>query len=128
MTKRPFVLVDAAARQRAIECVRTAPEGYSVVVGPATRSLEQNSMLWPLLERVAKQVVWHGQTLSADDWKNIFTSSLKKQRVVPGIDGGFVVMGQSTRMMSKADMSELIELIMAFGAQNGVQFGEVANG
>ena len=50
------------------------------------------------------------------------TASLTRQKVVPGIDGGFVVLGQSTSRMSKAEMCELQELIEAFGAQQGVRF------
>lgn len=125
MDKRTFILSHDVARARAAQCVMNAPAGYCITVSEPTRTLEQNALLWPLLDRVARQIIWHGQRLSADDWKNIFTSSLCKQRVVPGIDGGFVVMGQSTRAMSKADMSELIELIMAFGAQHDVQFDGV---
>jgi len=43
---------------------------------------------------------------------------------VPGIDGGFVVLGLSTSKMSKEEMSELLELALAFGAQKGVVFCE----
>jgi hypothetical protein len=43
---------------------------------------------------------------------------------VPGVDGGFVVLGQSTSKMTKGEMVELIELILAFGAQQGVKFGD----
>jgi hypothetical protein len=43
---------------------------------------------------------------------------------VPGIDGGFVVLGSSTSRMDKSEMSELLELIGAFGAQQGVEFSE----
>ena len=55
-------------------------------------------------------------------WKDVFTSSLKKQDVVPGLDGGFVVLGLSTSEMTKQEMSDLLELMAAFGAQQGVQF------
>jgi hypothetical protein len=41
---------------------------------------------------------------------------------VPGIDGGFVVLGKSTSKMTKGEMSELQTLIEAFGAQQGVRF------
>ena len=94
-----------------------------MTVSEPTRNLEQNALLWSILGEIAAQVVWHGQKLSADDWKNVLSSSLKKQRVIPGIDGGFVVMGQSTSRMSKAEFSELCELALAFGAQNNVTFG-----
>ena len=54
----------------------------------------------------------------------MFTAALRKQRAVPGIDGGFVVLGNSTSKMTVAEMSELIELIGAFGAQHGVVFND----
>jgi hypothetical protein len=101
-----------------------APSGYVVTVAEPTRNLEQNAKLWASLGDIAKQVVWHGKLLDADSWKHIFTSSLKKQEVVPNLDGtGFVVMGVATSRMSKAEMCELIELIAAFGAQHNVTFG-----
>ena len=43
-------------------------------------------------------------------------------KVVPGLDGGFVVLGQATSKMTIAEMGELMELISAFGAQQGVRF------
>jgi hypothetical protein len=89
-----------------------------------TRTLDQNRLLWSLLTDVANQVDWYGQRLSSEDWKHMFTASLKKQRAVPGLDGGVVVLGQSTRKMTKEEMSELCELIMAFGAERNVRWSD----
>lgn len=96
-----------------------------LTVREETRSLEQNAKLWAMLGEISEQVEWYGQKLSPEDWKHILTASLKKQRAVPGIDGGFVVLGQSTSKMSVAEMSELIELMHAFGAQQNVKFTNV---
>lgn len=93
---------------------------FEVEARPERRSTEQNARLWAMLTDVSRQVVWHGQKLSAEDWKNIFTASQKKQRVAPGLDGGFVVLGQSTSQMTKGEFSELMELIAAFGAERDV--------
>lgn len=90
---------------------------------PEKRSNEQNRRMWAMLTDVSNQVDWYGQKLSPDDWKNVFTSALKKERVVPGINGGFVVLGQSTSKMTKAEMCELQELIEAFAAERGVLLG-----
>ena len=87
-----------------------------------TRSSEQNARMWAMLEDVARQVVWHGRKLLKEDWKHIFSAALKQQDAVPGINGGFVVLGQSTSKMTVAQMGELMELIEAFGAQNDVHF------
>ena len=123
MDKRTFILAHDQARENAARFVmREAPAGYCVTVSEPTRSLEQNALMWPLLEKLADNVVWHDAKLSREDWKDMLTASLRKQRAAPGIDGGFVVFGERTRVYSKAQFSELIELIYAFGAQHGVTF------
>ncbi len=93
-----------------------------VEVRKETRSLAQNALLWATLTDISKQVDWYGRKLTPEEWKHVFTASLAKQDVVPGLDGGFVVLGKSTSKMTKAEMSELQELMQAFGAQQGVKF------
>jgi hypothetical protein len=123
--KRTFILSHEQARRNALQFIAQAPAGYCVTVGEPTRSLEQNALMWPLLQRLADRIVWHGVKLSPEDWKDMLTASLRKQRAVPGIDGGFVVFGERTKTYTKAQFSELIELIYAFGAQHDVLFDEV---
>ena len=89
------------------------------------RTIPQNRHLWACLTDVSRQVDWYGRKLSQWAWKDIFTAARKRQDVVPGIDGGFVVLGEHTSRMSKKEMSELLELIYAFGAERGVQFREL---
>ena len=89
-----------------------------------TRSTEQNRRLWAMLGDVSDQVVWHGRKLTSEEWKHVFSASLKRQDVVPGLDGGFVVLGLSTSKMTVSEMSDLQTLIEAFGAQQGVHFAE----
>ena len=86
------------------------------------RSLEQNRLMWANLEDIAQQVVWYGVKLTKDEWKDVLTAALKKQKVVPGIEGGFVVIGARTSKMTVPEMTELIELSTAFGTQQGVKF------
>lgn len=89
---------------------------------PEKRSNEQNRRLWAMLTDVSRQVEWYGKTLSPEDWKHLFTASLQKTQAVPGIDGGFVVLGLSTSRMTKSEMCDLQTLIEAFGAERGVTF------
>ena len=93
-----------------------------VEIKDATRSLEQNSRLWAMLADVSRQVDWYGRKLTPEEWKHVFSASLKKQDVVPGLDGGFVVLGLSTSKMTIREMGELMELIEAFGAEKSVRF------
>ena len=57
-------------------------------------------------------------------WKCVFSASLKKQDVVPGLHGDFVVIGQSTSAMTIGEMSSMMELMAAFGAERGVRFAD----
>ena len=87
------------------------------------RSLEQNAKLWCLLGDIAKQVVWYGEKLTAENWKDVLSAGLKQQKSVPGIEGGFVVLGARTSKMSIKEMSELMELAEHFGDQQQVKWG-----
>ena len=122
MSKRIWKLTGEVAKKAACREILAAPEGYVVTLAEPTRTLDQNSLLWPLLTDVSKQVDWYGNKLTADEWKDVFSAALKKQKAVPGLDGGFVVCGQSTSRMSKREFSDLVELIYAFGAERGVVF------
>jgi hypothetical protein len=81
--------------------------------------------MWAMLAEVSAQVIWHGKKLTPEDWKIVFTASLKQMQVVPNIEGtGFVALGMSTSKMSIKEMCELQTLIECFGAQHNVRFSE----
>lgn len=97
-----------------------------LTLGRDTRTIEQNAKGWPMFRDLSQQVDWHGQKLQDWEWKIILTASVRKQRAVQGLDGGFVVLGYPTSKLSKAQYSDLIELAYAFGAEHGVQWSEPA--
>ena len=111
----------AAAWERA-NALTMAGHRLVLEVRPEKRTDAQNRRLWAMLRDISQQVDWHGNKLSDEEWKDVFTAALKRQKVVPGLDGGFVVCGQRTSRMTKAEMAELQELMEAFGAQHGVRF------
>lgn len=92
------------------------------------RSHEQNALLWSVLSDLAKQVQWHGEKLTKEEYKDLLTAGLKKQRAIPGIDGGFVVLGTSTSKMTKPEMSDLITLAHSFGDERGVKWSPTSIG
>lgn len=123
--KQQFILAHDVARSRALQAVKDAPNGYVVEIKEKTRTLEQNALLWALLTDVSCQVDWYGKKLPPESWKDIFTAALRKNEVVPNLDGtGFVVLGQRTSTMTKSEFSELCELILAFGSERSVEFGQ----
>lgn len=124
MSRALITISDDIQRARASKWVAQAPVGTRIEFKKAKRSLPQNDRLWAMLTDVATQLVWHGQKLRADDWKLVFLSALKQElRIVPSIDGkGFVNLGRSSSDLTKSEMSDLFEVIGAFGAEHGVIF------
>lgn len=121
---KTFILANDLVRKNAQEAIKMAPQGYFVTIKQPTRSLMQNNRLWALLTDISRQVDWYGRKLLPQEWKDVFTAAMKKQDVVPGIEGGFVVLGRSTSNMTKAEMNDLQEIISAFGAQHDVKWSE----
>jgi len=122
MNKRIIILQGQSQRDTASRLAQDSPIGSMVTFADAKRTSDQSAKMWALLDDISRQVDWYGRKLSSEDWKHIFSASLKKQDVAPGIDGGFVLLGQSTSAMTKAEMSDLIELISAFASERGVIF------
>lgn len=133
MSERPtIVLTSKDTRQRAASWALNAPSGTVVEFRQPKRTLDQNARLWALLTDVARQVEWAGKKRTTEAWKDIFTAALRSANheldVVPGIEGGFVLLGMHTSSMSKSEMGDLMTLIEAWGSQNGVLFSEPETG
>jgi len=127
--KRIFILQPSPhpARSNALQAVQDAPDGYAVTISEPTRTLEQNARMWAMLADVSRQVDWYGKRLTPEDWKHVFSASLRKLTVVPNLDGsGFVALGMSTSRMSRAELGDLMTLMEAFGAEHDVQWTEPA--
>ena len=118
-----FTLAHDQARANAIKAVTNAPAGYRVILKEPKRTTAQNDLMWDLLTDVSQQAQWYGQTLVTDDWKLIFLQGLNSEmRIVPNMAGnGFVNLTRSSKL-SVREMSDLIELIYAWGAQHSVKF------
>lgn len=129
MSKYFITLHSTAHRQRAAKILAAAPFGSRIEFKAAKRSLPQNDRMWAMLTDVAQQLKWHGVTLRPDDWKLIFLDALKRElRMVPNLDGtGFVNLGRSSSDLDKEEMSDLMALISAFGANHNVTFSDPAD-
>ena len=105
----------------------------TVTIKKATRSTDQNRIFWSILSDLSQQCEWavDGQVtkLQPEDVKHILTAGLKRHnRMARGIDGGIVILGQSTSRMTVAEMSELITLAHAYGDQAGVKWSRTSLG
>lgn len=128
MSRYSIVLNSGKDRQRAVSTIAAAPDGTRVEIKAVKRSLPQNDRMWAMLTEIAQQIPWHGTKLRPDDWKDIFLDGLRlEQTLVPNLDGsGFVSLRRSSSDLSKDEMSDLLELIAAWGAHHGVKFHDTA--
>jgi hypothetical protein len=91
------------------------------------RNLDQNAKFHALCEDLAKSgYQWAGKERTAEQWKVLLVSGhamATKQgaEMVPGIEGEFVNLRESTARMSKARSSSLIEYTLAFCASNNIK-------
>ena len=126
--KRLFILASTEARRNAAAYCMAAPEGDYVRFSEPTRSLDQNAKMHAVFGDIAKQAKFMGRTITAPQWKTLMISGHaivtgRGVDMVPGLEGEFVNIRESSAGMSVARMASVIEYALAYGAQNGVIFG-----
>ncbi|WEA24068.1 recombination protein NinB [Rhizobium binxianense] len=130
MGRALLVLANDAFREKAIDWIRRAPKDTRVEFKGPQRTTPQNDRMWAMLTDLSLQLTWYGQQLTPEDWKFVMLDALRRERseqirMVPNTDGsGFVPLGTSSSDLSKEEMTDLIEIIFAFGAQHGVEWSE----
>lgn len=124
MTRALIVLHDKDDRQKAARWAAGIPLGSRIEFKAPKRTLPQNDRFWAMLTDVATQKKYHGVRLTPEDFKLLFLDALKREvRIVPNLDGtGFVNLNTSSSDLSKDEMSDLMEIIAAWGSKNGVHF------
>lgn len=129
--KKMFLLINPMVRREAMVFLSNLPvseESPLVVrVEESSRTLEQNALLWPLLQAFAKQIKLpvNGEmaSLTEDAWKDILSSTFREEVVRMAIyRGKMILVGQRTSKMGKKEFSEFIEYIYSEGAELGVNF------
>ena len=126
MSKHLLILANDAVRQRAHRWIDGLPTGTCVEFSEPRRTDEQSKRMWAMLTDIARQKEHAGQKLDPSEWKAVFLHALGRElRFLPALDGqGFVPLGMSSRALTKAEFRDLIELLFAWGAQNGVQWSD----
>lgn len=126
MSRALVTLNSTAERERVARWAAQAPTGTRVEFKQAKRTLDQNSLMWARLTDVAAQKEHAGRKYTPDQWKVIFLHAIGQEvQFIPSLDGAtFIPWGQRSSDLSKDEMSQLIDFIGAWGAENGVTFHE----
>lgn len=131
--KRIFILAHEAARRNAMQAVKEAPAGYRVEIREPTRTMEQNAKFHAICSDLAKsKMEWAGKRRTVAQWKALLVSghavaTNEGAEVVPGLEGEFINIRESTATMSVKRGSSLIEYSIAFCVGNGVKLQEYHN-
>ena len=79
------------------------------------RTEEQNNLLQPACRDLARSLTWQGFQLTADDWRHLVCAAILGQKIVPGLNGGFVALGGSSKKLNKQQATDAIEMIFSIG-------------
>lgn len=132
MSKRIFILRDEAVRRRCQEAIWDAQDGHKVTLSEPTRTSDQNAKFHAMVSDIAKSGhVWLGKPRDAAQWKVLLVSghavaTKEGGEIVPGLEGEFVNLRESTALMTKKRGASLIEYVMAFCAMNDIKLTEAA--
>lgn len=135
---RRFVMVHDLARQRAIQAVKEAPEGWEVTVREQTKSRGQEERYHAMIGDIADQWNFLGRKWSHEDMKRLCLDQFRRDTIkdadlaeawksygsvdmAPSLDGsGVVALGVQSRRFHKKLASAFIEWLFALGAEHGV--------
>lgn len=122
MSRWTFIL-SKSNRELVRKWLDRAPDGFRLEIAEPKRSTDQNSLLWAELTEIARQrPVHNGVKMTPDLWKAVFLQALGSEMVmIPTLNGdGFFPLGHRSSQLSKAEFSNLIELIHAWAAENNI--------
>ncbi len=120
MSRALLVLNSRAVRERAAHWCMTAAPGTRVEFRKPTRTTDQNSLLWVYLTKVSSAQPG-GRKLSPDVWKALFMHACGHAvQFEQGLDGSPFPLGFRSSKLTKAEMSDLLDFIGAWAAENGI--------
>lgn len=132
--RKTFVLVNERVLANALAAVRNAPANYVVTVAERTRTTDQNAKFHAMLTDLARSpTTWAGKRRTVDEWKALVISghavaTQQPGEVIPGLEGEFVAIRESSARMGVKRAASLIDYLEAFCVSNGVVLRDTQNG
>lgn len=124
MTGQTVILVADRQRNLAHQLIERAPAGAVVNIREAKRTTDQNAKMWAMLSDVARAKPG-GRTHTADVWKQLFMHACGHAvQFEQGLNGQPFPTGFRSSRLTKAQMSDLIEFIGCWGAENNVVWSD----
>lgn len=124
MSGHTIILDSPTARARAHQLIDAAPFGAVMNVRAAKRTVEQNDKMWAMLTDISRAKP-DGRRHTPDTWKALFMHACGHAvHFEMGLSGEPFPVGFRSSRLSKAQMSELIEFILAWGTEKNVPWSD----
>lgn len=118
------ILRGSMQREFAKLLIDKAPADAVVKISEAKRTDDQNAKMWAMLSDISRTKP-EGRSHIPEVWKCIFMAALGHETIFEtGLDNRPFPIGFRTSKLTKAQMSDLIEFIYAYGAQHNVKWSE----
>ena len=130
MSGQRFFIRTDHARRAAVSYVASVPvdddRPMVVQIKEMTRNDEQNKKFHAMCGDVAAQALFAGRKLKPAQWKVLFISGHSiatgaGAEIVPGLEGEFCNIRESSAAMGVRRMASLIEYVTAWAMNNGVK-------
>jgi hypothetical protein len=126
MSDKQTIFLNRTNRRMAADAIHSRPDGHVLVLQEPTRTVRQNAMLHSLFSQIAKQAEFHGRRLTAIQWKTLLVSAHAVATgigtdMVPGLEGEWVNIRESTAQMGVKRLNSLIEYTLAWAADNDIR-------
>ncbi len=129
--KQTIFLRSKQQQQAAINAILATPldkdKPVTIRITDYKRNLDQNAKFHTMLADIARQVQWCGKWLKPEQWKVLLISghavaTKQEADVLPGLEGEYVNIRESSAQMSVKRMASLIEYTTAWAIGQGVRF------
>lgn len=127
---KTFRLVNLNVKRNCLAFLSNLPVDEStpliVDIRQQRRGEDSSAKFHAICHDVAEQSDWIGKKLKPEQWKVLFVSGHKvatgeQAEIVPGMEGEWVNIRESTAKMSQGRMSSLIEYTLAWCADKNIK-------
>jgi hypothetical protein len=120
------ILHSQSQRAFAKQMIDCAPVGAVMTVKEATRTTDQNALLWSVLSDISRAKP-EGRRHTPEVWKCLFMSACGHAvQFEMGLDGKPFPVGFRSSRLTKSQFSDLIEFIYSWCAEKGVSLDREA--
>ena len=119
-----YTLANDIMRQRAIEAIRSAKQGWVVSIQPANRTTAQNSFYWATLTAISEQVMPGGKAHDPDIWHSYFKAKFLPGRMIELPNGQVIEQEPTTTGLTKAQFNDYVEQVYAWATERGLTMSD----